>query len=1132
MAWPTCAVDAALLEAAAREGGEVMMQSAPSNPLSNSIARVTLLTLLTALLGLTGCGDNAKGVGGNPVDAAVEADAFNPICEATGLPRSIELCDGIDNDCDGIVDDNFNLQVDPDHCGSCNNACADLNGGEAPGDEVQCREGRCLIRTCPAGRTDADGNIANGCEGTCALVPGAEICDGVDNDCDGRADEGINIQIDVLNCGACGNVCDLANAAEACVEGECVVEACDLGFFDRDEDPTNGCEGVCDNPNPGPEICDEVDNDCDDTTDEGFDLDTDLENCGTCGNRCSFANAGARCDAGACAMAACDPGFADLDNDVSNGCESLIPDCPDPGPEVCDGIDNDCNGIIDDGIDKLNDPLNCGGCGNVDEAFICNPPNAVAACVQGECAVETCVPPFIDLDLDPANGCEFECEPTGEEICDGEDNDCDSLIDEDFDFQASTDHCGRCGNSCDFDNAVAACVGGNCRINSCDAGFFNLDLAEENGCEYNCPAEVPGQELCDAQDNDCDGRTDEGFNLFSDANNCGRCDNVCAFENAQALCSNSTCALGLCAEGFVDANLQPGDGCEYECTPSAEGFERCNDVDDDCDTRTDEDFDLQTDVNNCGECGTRCTFPNGRVQCNAGTCAVDGCQPGFIDLDGEAGNGCEYACTPADPAVEICNGLDDDCDGTTDEGFDLSTLDNCGACGAVCRFDEALSSCDEGICRFEGCNAGFIDANGTLVDGCETACVPNNDGNELCNEVDDDCDGLVDEDFNLSTDVDNCGQCGLACALDNAEPYCDNGTCALLACADGFVDTEPGGGCECPLQNGGRELCNGIDDDCNGVIDDAERVAPPPDFDCLPFGVCAGVAPACTNGDFVCAYPATYQADESRCDGIDNDCDGLVDEGFDGLGAPCFDGVGACQVTGEQQCNEAGDAVICSATAQPPEVNDESACDGIDEDCDGIIDEGTDVMVSIPAGDGVPAFTIYAYEASRTDAAAGDQGQSFLRACSKPGVQPWRTVDYDTAAAACAAAGLTLCSGAQWSRVCAGDGGEAYPYGNAYVADACNGQDFDTDPNTDGNQDDVLVVGSMAQCTRDFNGASVYDLSGNLWEWTSEDPTGEGTARNLRGGSAGNIAGGLSCDFSNPAPPATSRDNIGFRCCQ
>ncbi len=73
----------------------------------------------------------------------------------------------------------------------------------------------------------------------------------------------------------------------------------------------------------------------------------------------------------------------------------------------------------------------------------------------------------------------------------------------------------------------------------------------------------------------------------------------------------------------------------------------------------------------------------------------------------------------------------------------------------------------------------------------------------------------------------------------------------------------------------------------------------------------------------------------------------------------------------------------------------------------------------------------------------------------------------------------------------------------------------------------------MAQCSRNMGGGAVYDLSGNVWEWTLEDlaPDGDGSARALRGGSAGNIAGGLTCGFSLAAPPESYRENIGFRCC-
>jgi len=75
-----------------------------------------------------------------------------------------------------------------------------------------------------------------------------------------------------------------------------------------------------------------------------------------------------------------------------------------PGTEICNGLDDDCDGVVDDGFDLQNDPNNCGSCGHV-----CNLPNATAGCSQGVCVVITCNPGFCDLDGIAANGCEAVC---------------------------------------------------------------------------------------------------------------------------------------------------------------------------------------------------------------------------------------------------------------------------------------------------------------------------------------------------------------------------------------------------------------------------------------------------------------------------------------------------------------------------------------------------------------------------------------------------------------------------------------------------------------------------------------------------------------------------------------------------
>jgi hypothetical protein len=293
-----------------------------------------------------------------------------------------------------------------------------------------------------------------------------------------------------------------------------------------------------------------------------------------------------------------------------------------------------------------------------------------------------------------------------------------------------------------------------------------------------------------------------------------------------------------------------------------------------------------------------------------------------------------------------------------------------------------------------------------------------------------------------------------------------------------------------------------------------------------------------------CQYAGNVQVDmcgkivlqESLCDGLDNDCDIAVDEAYPLKGTACDDGeLGDCQDTGVLACNAMKNGLTCNITNQGPGMTAE-VCDGKDNDCDGVLDDGApDQMVHV-VGLGLD-FYIYKFEAARPDASANNAGAKEHRACSKQGVQPWRSVDFDEAAAACAAAGKRLCSEDEWELACAGVAGFTYPYGNAYDPDACNGNDHDFDCNPP-DDDQAAATGAAYDCPggqvspQCVSAFGAFDMSGNLKEWTSTQVSVMPEAYAIRGGAFDSIAPGMTCQFDFlSGEPTYLFDNLGFRCC-
>lgn len=133
-----------------------------------------------------------------------------------------------------------------------------------------------------------------------------------------------------------------------------------------------------------------------------------------------------------------------------------------------------------------------------------------------------------------------------------------------------------------------------------------------------------------------------------------------------------------------------------------------------------------------------------------------------------------------------------------------------------------------------------------------------------------------------------------------------------------------------------KEFCDGLDNDCNGYVDDFTNIEIDGNLiDCINIGVCADSNIRCQNGEWTCVYPLNYEnGDEISCDNLDNNCDGLVDN-IPGRGEECTSGFGACESNGTLICDGISGELICNAVPLNP-VSE--ICNGIDDDCDQIID--------------------------------------------------------------------------------------------------------------------------------------------------------------------------------------------------
>ncbi|MFH1098854.1 MAG: putative metal-binding motif-containing protein [Candidatus Uhrbacteria bacterium] len=932
-------------------------------------------------------------------------------CDNALGPR-VESCNGLDDDCDGRVDEDFDLATDVANCGQCGRSCAGIYANA----EVACRDGRCVFLGCHADSRDRDGNRDNGCE-SCAVVPvlDAEVCgNNLDDDCDGTPDNGcvcdpgderrcgIEFSLDGVGpCLAGVQTCIAAadgsaswyscvGAVEPLAAEECngLDDDCDgrlpTDELDADRDGFTPCEGDCDDTDPFvkpgmPELCDGTDNDCDGAIDEDFFVGAPCRGLGACA-----LVGGGRIECADLVSAVCS-----VDPDGSRDASQ---------PETCNRTDDDCDGIVDDVAPAVvsADVANCGACGRS-----CAMPNTVTACERGECVVRGCNDGF-QLVSDACLHCEV-WPPAAADACDPtfRDDDCDGRRNED---------CGCINDATQPCGIDLARNRGECRLGTqtCALGVWGACLG----------AVVPVAEVCNGRDDDCDGNVPaneadadrDGYRVCSgdcnDANasvhpdameSCNGRDDDCDGAIDEDFFVGVPCVgVGTCGRGAYECDDPNGFRCSTDSGGSRDASrpETCNDRDDDCNGVVDDVAPavVAADVASCGVCGRACAFPNASARCVDGACVLGTCVAGFVNADGDAATGCEYRCTPTadsrDGPVIQCDGVDNDCDGATDKACVCRDGDRrpCGPSAPAC--DLATGTC-RGLCRIgvqacisgawgdclgavapitELCNGLDDDCTGGLPvveqdrdgDGfmiCEgdcddTANAIHPGGEDICDGRDQNCDGVVDNKWSI----------GAPC---NGEGVCGIGTWECADTVSARCSTDPSGShypAQAPV-----EVCDNLrDDDCDGSVDEGCG-------DCVP-GVerPCGVAaperdrPPCRVGIQTCQANRTWGVcvgavlpQPETCNGLDDDCDGVVDDGFvlatdsrncGACGNDCtaLDNV-ASATCAASRCsglvcrpgwyNLDGDTATGCEYGCFPTRGGVEFCDGVDNDCDGTVDE-------------------------------------------------------------------------------------------------------------------------------------------------------------------------------------------------
>jgi hypothetical protein len=660
-----------------------------------------------------------------------------------------------------------------------------------------------------------------------------------------------------------------------------------------------------------------------------------------------------------------DTGYPDIDGDgwpvVHGDCDDTDPDVNPDAQEICDdaGIDENCDGLVNDEDPTVSSegqrtwfPDEDGdgyGADAVEGALRCEPDEHWSASEQGDCD-----------DGDPS------VNPDGQEVCDeaGVDEDCDGLVDdEDPDVFLEGEGTWYFDNDGDgyggLDTAVMACVQPSGSID------------DHSDCDDGDPDIHPNaQEICDDEDTDedCDGWADDvdpsvardtRSIWYADLDHDGFADPT----NRQDACDQP--------EDYLDITLASDcDDSDPEVNPGAQ--EVCDeaDVDEDCDGISDDD-DPSVDSSGFSQ-----WFAD-----------VDG--DGYGDLDqeimacdpGATGVTDSSDCNDGDQdsypgAAERCDGMDNDCDGLTDEddAIDQPTwyLDADGD-------GHGVPGSTRDACDLPG---GYADRD----DDCDDTDADTHPGAaELCDGHDDDCDGVVDDDDPDVADA-------ITWYLDGDGDGWGDDDSAIVSCSPISSGVLGGGDCDDSddsVNPAVDELCDGLDNDCDGTTDEDDALDASDwylDADGDGWGDSASTARACTqpsgmvldDGDCDDADGTRSPGTDELCNGIDDDCDGTVDEDeavdvghwYADIDADGYGDAGSLDTDCEQPPDYVADSSDCNDVDPDVHPGADELCDGRDNDCDGTTDED----------DAIDATSWYA----DSDADGYGDPSSARTACSQP----------------------------------------------------------------------------------------------------------------------------------------------------